>query len=211
MTTFNNAFIFDQPAFGASASSWGSNIFVVHEALDTNDTKSNEPHVLASSYDNSVSTTNTNSIEVIVPSSGLSLELYVITDTAVDKTIELNVFGKVPTKDGITGLDRRWPGDIDSTNFDNPTDMWIPLQNLEAVYAAREDPTSTQTKTEQCASCQIVFDADTQGPALKYDSTNEWYMSQRASMYLSGCTSIIVGVKAGNLISNGLLLGRFVG
>ena len=214
-TKFNNAFIFDEPAIGASASSWGSNIFVMHETTETDDTKWNEPHLLASSYDDQVGVaTNTNSIEVIVPSAGLNLELYIATDTAADEYIALGVFGKTPAQSNTTGLARRWPGDIDSTNYAQPTDMWVPLQNMDRVDSARVSPSAAEQLTEQTAWITMAMDVG--GPALKYDdglagTDSVWYMSKRASVYLAGCTSVIVGVKDGSTVSNGMILGRFVG
>jgi len=211
MATFNNTFIFDAPAIGSPAASWGSNIFVMHDDVELNDDNWNEPHLLASSYDSSSALTNTNSIEVIVPSAGLSLEMYLVTDDITDEEVQLGVFGKVPTKEGITGTDRRWPGDVNSAAFDNPTDIWVPLQNLEAVYTSAVSPAIGAARTNQTSRITMSYDGDTQGPALKFDSTNEWYMSQRVSVYLAGCTSVIVGVAAGSGISEGLVLGRFVG
>ena len=215
MAKFNNAFIFDEPAVGSSASSWGSNIFVMHETTETNDTRWNEPHLLASSYNDQAGVlTNTNSIEVIVPSAGLNLELYIATDTAADELIELGVFGKTPVQSRTTGLARRWPGDIDSTNYAQPDDMWIPLQNMDRIDSARAAPTGGNEITDQVAWITMAMDAG--GPALKYDdgggnTDSVWFLSKRASVYLAGCTSVIVGVKDGSAVSNGMILGRFVG
>ena len=206
MTTYNNAFIFDQPAFGASASSWGSNIFVVHNDASVEDTKWNESHVLVAGYTDGQGLEHTNTQEIIVPSCGLNLELFLTSDTAADYTVVCGVYGKVPTKDGITGTDRKWPGDVDSTNYSNPTDMWIPLQNLEAVWVAKDIPTES---TDQTGTIQLQM--DNVRKALKYDDTNPWFMGHRTSVYLSGCTSICVSVKNADSVSQGLILGRFVG
>jgi len=207
MTHYNNAFIFDAPAIGSPAASWGSNIFVVHNDASTTDTKWNEPHFLVDAYTDGQGADGTNSQEIVVPSAGLSLELYAASDgVGADTTVLVGVFGKVPKKSQLTGTDRKWPGDVDATNYDNPTDMWIPLQNLEAVWAAKNAPSNT---SEQCT--YISIQSDSTIPAMKYDSTNEWYLSQRTSVYLAGCRSICVGVKTADSITNGLILGRFVG
>ena len=211
MTAFNNTFIFDAPAIGAPASSWGSNIFVIHNDASTNDTKWNEPHSLVAGYTDGQGVQGTNSQEIIVPSAGLSLELYTASDTAADTTVQMGVFGKVPKKSNITGTDRKWPGDVDSTNYAQPDDMWIPLQNLEAVWVAKNSPT---TNAEQATFISVQSDGTIS--AMKYDDTlgntdSVWVLSQRTSVYLAGCTSVCVGLKLADGISNGLVLGRFVG
>jgi len=206
MATFNNAFIFDQPAFGASASSWGSNIFVVHNDPTAQvDTKWNEPHFLVDAYTDGQGGDNTNSQEIIVPSCGLNLELYAVSDTSANKTLHLGVFGKVPTKNGITGINRKWPGDVDSSNYTNPTDMWVPLQNLEAVFNAVDAPAAGTDQTG------IIVLQTASGLMTKFDAADPWFMGQRSSVYLAGCTSICVSVKVNDSISQGLILGRFVG
>jgi len=205
MATFKNTFIFDAPSIGSPAASWGSNIFVVHNDASVADTKWNEPHFLVDAYTDGQGADGTNTQEIIVPSAGLSLELYATSDTAAARTLRLGVFGKVPTKDGITGNNRKWPGDVDSSNYDNPTDMWIPLQNLEAVWVAKDAP-AVATDQGGVVALQI-HNTD----MMKFTSTNEWYMGQRTSVYLAGCKSICVGVKTTDSIANGLVLGRFVG
>lgn len=205
MATFKNTFIFDSPAIGSPAASWGSNIFVVHNDASQADTKWNEPHFLVGAYTDGQGADGTNTQEIIVPSAGLSLELYATSDTAAARTLHLGVFGKVPTKDSLTGNNRKWPGDVDSTNYDNPTDMWIPLQNLEAVWVAKDGPAIT---TDQGGKVALQIDNT---DMMKFDSTNEWYMGQRTSVYLAGCKSICVSVKVTDSIANGLVLGRFVG
>ena len=205
MATFKNTFIFDAPSIGSPAASWGSNIFVVHNDASVADTKWNEPHFLVDAYTDGQGADGTNTQEIIVPSAGLSLELYATSDTAAARTLRLGVFGKVPTKDGITGNNRKWPGDVDSSNYDNPTDMWIPLQNLEAVWVAKDAPA---VATDQGGVVALQIDNT---DMMKFNSTNEWYMGQRTSVYLAGCKSICVGVKTTDSIANGLVLGRFVG
>ena len=211
MATFNNTFIFDAPAIGSPAASWGSNIFVVHDKVLTDATGGataawNQPHQLVANYDNSAVTLGLNSQEIIVPSAGLSLELYLTSDTAADHTVTIGVWGKVPAKEGVTGLDRKWPNDVDSTNYADPTDMWIPLQNLEAVWVAKDSP---QLVTDQAGVISLQMDASEN---FHYEHiAKEWFMGHRTSVYLAGCKSICVGVKADDSVSNGMILGRFVG
>jgi hypothetical protein len=205
MATFNNTMIFNEPAIGSPAASWGSNIFVVHNDASLADTRWNEPHVLVAAYTDGQGLTETNTQEIIVPA-GLSLELFLTSDTAADHTVVCGVYGKVPTKEGVTGIDRKWPGDVDSTNYTNPTDMWIPLQNLEAVWTAKDIPTES---TDQTGTVQLQM--DNVRTAIKFNGANPWFMGHRTSVYLAGCTSICVSVKNADSVSQGLILGRFVG
>lgn len=210
MTTFNNAFIWSEPAIGSASASWGSNIFVVHNDASQDDTKWNEPHVLVAAYTDGQGAEHTNSQEIIVPDAGLHLELYATSDTAADYTLEIGVFGKVPVKSGLTGTDRRWPQDIDTTNYGSLTDFWIPLQNQEAVWVAKDGPTTGEQDSF------TLLQIEGQAPAFEYDdglgnADSFWIMGPRTAVYLAGCTSICVGVKATDSVSNGLILGRFVG
>ena len=205
MATFNNTMIFNEPAIGSPAASWGSNIFVVHNDASVADTKWNEPHVLVAAYTDGQGADGTNTQEIIVPA-GLSLDFFLTVDTAADHTVICGVYGKVPTKEGVTGINRKWPGDVDPTNYTNPTDMWIPLQNLEAVWVAKDTPTES---TDQTGTVQLQI--DNVRTAIKFDGANPWFMGHRTSVYLAGCTSICVSVKNADSISQGLILGRFVG
>jgi len=217
MATFKNTFIFDAPAIGSPAASWGSNLFVVHNAAHVDDTKWNEPLFLTDAYTDGVGGQGTNSQEIIVPNAGLSLELYVVQDdagTASDATLLCGVFGKVPKKDGVTGINRKWPSDVGSgtaasTVFGDPTDMWVPLQNLEAVWTAA----NTQTPaTNQGPYIALQTEATVASAPIKYDLTADWFMHQRTSVYLAGCTSICVSVKdKDSLVANAMIVGRFVG
>ena len=83
--------------------------------------------------------------------------------------------------------------------------MWIPLQNLEAVWVAKDGPAAA---TDQGGVITIQMDA---ADHMHFEHANEWFMGHRTSVYLAGCTSICVGVKTGDSVSNGMLLGRFVG
>jgi|6_EtaG_2_1085325.scaffolds.fasta_scaffold168116_1 hypothetical protein len=216
MATFNNTFIFDAPAIGSPAASWGSNLFVVHNAAHVADTKWNEPIYLTGAYTDGVGLDGTNSQEIIAPSAGLSLELYIVQDdasAAADCTVLCGVFGKVPTKDGVTGIDRKWPSDVGtgtaaSTVFGEPADMWIPLQNLEAVWVAKDNATES---TEQCETVSLQTDATLQ--PVKFDvASTDWFMYKRTSVYLAGCKSICVGVQAtDSLAASAMIVGRFVG
>ena len=216
MATFNNTMIFNQPAFGASASSWGSNLFVVHNCAHVPDTKWNEPNFLVGAYTDGVGTDGTNTQEIIVPDTGLSLELYIVQDDAgavADCTVLCGVFGKVPKKEGITGIDRKWPSDVGSgtaasTVFGDPTDMWVPLQNLEAVWVAKNAPSVI---TDQGPTVSLQTDATLQ--PIKFDvGSTDWFMHQRTSVYLAGCTSICVSVQTpDSMVANAMIVGRFVG
>ena len=338
MGTFNNTFIFEAPAIGSPAASWGSNLFVVHNASSVEDTKWNEPNVLVAAYTDGVGSQGTNTQEIIVPSAGLSLELYVVQDdagTASDSTLLCGVFGKVPKKDGVSGRDRKWPADVgvltaatatisfasdnalegekivlvdssglsktyicgpdsaangdldadgnviwrvtgdhvdaasalrnaiihgnghngsitvvhsggtgnitctqlvggpegntsigggpvtnctvpgtftsgaEASTFDDPTDMWVPLQNLEAVWTAANGQTPA---TNQGPYIALQTEATVASAPVKYDLTNDWFMHQRTSVYLAGCTSICVSVKsADSMVANAMIVGRFVG
>tara|TARA_R110000824_G_scaffold8336_3_gene37665 strand:+ start:26109 stop:26747 length:639 start_codon:yes stop_codon:yes gene_type:complete len=212
MATFNNTMVFNAPAIGSPAASWGSNIFVVHDKVGVADAIGgatagwNQPHQLVANYDSTAVTLGLNSQEIIVPDAGLSLELFLTSDTAANHTVTLGVWGKVPAKDGVTGLDRKWPSDVDATNYADPTDMWIPLQNLEAVWVAKDGPTAA---TDQGGVITIQMDV---ADHFHFEhASKEWFMGHRTSVYLAGCTSICVGVKTGDSVSNGMLLGRFVG
>jgi len=215
MATFNNTMVFNAPAIGSPAASWGSNIFVIHNAAHVADTKWNEPIYLTGAYTDGVGADGTNSQEIIVPDAGLSLEMYIVQDdasSAADCTVICGVYGKVPTKDGVTGIDRKWPSDVGSgtaasTVFSEPADMWVPLQNLEAVWVAKDNP---MKNAEQGPSIQLQTDATLQ--PIKFDLTNDWFMHQRTSVYLAGCTSICVGIQtADSLAANAMIVGRFVG
>ena len=217
MVAFNNTMIFNAPAIGSPAASWGSNIFVVHNAAHVADTKWNEPLFLTGAYTDGVGTDGTNTQEIIVPDAGLSLELYVVQDdanTAADSTVLCGVFGKVPKKDGVTGIDRKWPSDVGSgtaasTVFSEPADMWIPLQNLEAVWKMNNTPIPG---TDQGQYIALQTNATAGDSAVHYDLTNDWRMYQRTSVYLAGCTSICVGLKTiDGLLANAMIVGRFVG
>jgi len=209
-TKFNNTFIFDAPAIGAPAASWGSNIFVVHDnVIDDDGTGAtavwNQPQELVAAYSNTVTTLGTNSQEIIVPSAGLSLELFLTSDTAADHTVRIGVWGKVPVKDGLTGADRKWPHDVNSGSYGDPTDMWIPLQNLEAVWMAKAAPT---LDTDQAGVISLQMDLTEN---FHWAGAGPWFMGHRTSVYLAGCKSICVGVKDFDSVSEGLILGRFVG
>ena len=212
MAAFKNTFIFDSPAIGSPAASWGSNIFVIHEKAGVSDDISvstaawNQPHQLVANHDATAFTLGLNSPEIVVPNAGLSLELFLTSDTAANHTVAIGVWGKVPAKEGVTGLARRWPNDIDSTNYADPTDMWIPLQNLEAVWIAKDGPTFG----EQQAGV-IALQMDASENFHFEDGSKEWFMGHRTSVYLAGCTSVCVGVKVDDSVSNGMILGRFVG
>jgi hypothetical protein len=218
MTTFNNTFVFDAPAVGSPAASWGSNIFVVHNCAHLPDTLWNEPLALTAAYTDGVGGQGTNSQEIVVPNAGLSLEMYIVQDdanTAADSTVLCGVFGKVPTKDGVTGINRKWPSDVGSgtaasTVFGEPADMWVPLQNLEAIWSMKNAPAPGTDQTQYNALQTNATDGDT---ALFYDiGGTDWRMYQRTSVYLAGCTSICVSVKTiDGLLANAMIVGRFVG
>ena len=335
---FNNTMIFNEPAIGSPAGTWGSNLFVVHNAASVADTKWNEPNVLVAAYTDGIGGQGTNSQEIVVPDAGLNLELFIAQDDAGsigDHTILCGVYGKVPIKQGVSGRDRKWPsdigtitaatatisfatdnategqkfdmtdyagltktyicgpdsasnGDLDSdgnviwrvtgdhvdaasalrlaiiganghngtigvvhsggtgnltltqqgggvegntafgggpvtnctiptyftggaeaaTTFGDPTDMWVPLQNMEATWVAKDNAGET---TEQCETVQLQTDG-TLAP-IKYDVSGAvWYMFKRTSVYLSGCTSVCVSVQAADsLPANAMIVGRFVG
>lgn len=216
MATFKNTFLFDAPAIGSPAASWGSNIFVIHNAAHVADTKWNEPIFLTGAYTDGVGADGTNSQEIIVPSAGLSLEMYIVQDdagSASDSSIQCGVFGKVPSKEGVTGINRKWPSDVGSgtaasTVFGEPDDMWVPLQNLEAVWVAKNNADEI---SEQCETVQLQTDA-TLSP-VKFDvGSTDWFMYKRTSVYLAGCKSICVGIQtADSLVANAMIVGRFVG
>ena len=216
MATFNNTMIFNEPAIGSSASSWGSNLFVIHNAAHVADTKWNEPNYLVGAYTDGVGADGTNSQEIIVPDAGLSLELYIVQDdaaSAADCTVLCGVFGKVPKKDGVTGINRKWPSDVGSgaaasTVFGDPTDMWVPLQNLEAVWVAKDNANET---SEQCETVSLQTDATLQ--PVKFDvGSTDWFMYKRTSVYLAGCTSVCIGLQnIDSLAANAMVVGRFVG
>lgn len=217
MATFKNTMIFNSPAIGSPAASWGSNLFVVHNCASVADTKWNEPLFLTDAYTDGVGADGTNTQEIIVPDAGLSLELYVVQDdagTATDSTVLCGVFGKVPKKEGVTGINRKWPSDVGtgtaaSAVFSDPTDMWVPLQNLEAVWKMANGQTPA---TDQGPYIALQTEATVASAPIKFDLTNDWFMHQRTSVYLAGCTSICVSVKsADSLAANAMIVGRFVG
>ena len=112
---FKNTMIFNEPAIGSPAGTWGSNMFVVHNAAHTADTKWNEPNTLVAAYTDGVGAQGTNSQEIVVPDAGLNLELFIAQDdasSAADCTVLCGVYGKVPVKDGVSGRDRKWPSDM---------------------------------------------------------------------------------------------------
>lgn len=210
---FNNTFIKSEPAIGAPAASWGSNMFVVHNAASVADTKWNEPNTLVAAYTDGVGGQGTNSQEIVVPDAGLNLELFICQDDAGslgDHTILCGVYGKVPIKEGVSGTDRKWPSDVSSTTFGDPTDgcLWVPLQNMEATWVAKDNAAEN---SEQCETVQLQTDG-TLAP-IKYDVSGKvWYMFKRTSVYLAGCTSVVVSVQAADsLPANSMILGRFVG
>ena len=204
--------IFNEPAIGSPAGTWGSNMFVVHNAAHTADTKWNEPNTLVAAYTDGAGSQGTNSQEIVVPDAGLNLELFIAQDddsSAADCTVLCGVYGKVPVKDGVSGTDRKWPSDVSST-FGDPTDgyLWVPLQNMEATWVAKNGPNS---QSEQGPTVSLQTDATLQ--PIKYDVTDKvWFMHQRTSVYLAGCTSVCVSVQAvDSLAANAMILGRFVG
>tara|TARA_R100000664_G_scaffold34033_1_gene53570 strand:+ start:523 stop:1161 length:639 start_codon:yes stop_codon:yes gene_type:complete len=210
---FKNTMIFNEPAIGSPAASWGSNLFVIHNAAHTADTKWNEPNTLVAAYTDGAGGQGTNSQEIVVPDAGLNLELFIAQDdasSAADCTVLCGVYGKVPVKDGVSGTDRKWPSDVSSSTFGDPTDgyLWVPLQNMEASWVAKNDAAEN---SEQCETVQLQTDA-TLAP-IKYDVSGKvWFMYKRTSVYLSGCTSVCVSVQsADSLAANAMIVGRFVG
>ena len=209
---FNNTMIFNEPAIGSPAGTWGSNMFVIHNAAHVEDTKWNEPNTLVAAYTDGGGGQGTNSQEIVVPDAGLNLELFIAQDdsaSAAARTVLCGVYGKVPIKEGVSGTGRKWPSDVDS-DLGDPTDgyLWVPLQNMEATWVAKDNANET---TEQCETVSLQTDG-TLAP-IKYDvSSKVWFMYKRTSVYLSGCTSVCVSVQAADsLAAKAMILGRFVG
>jgi len=194
MPDFNNTFIWNEPAIGSGASSIGSNIFVLHSAAASPDAKWNEPLVLAGS--------GTNSYVCSVPY-GLNLEMYICSSTEANHTFEIGVFGKTPVKSGATGSARNWPNDL-SASFEENADFWIPLQNLEADWVAKDNPTE--------ATDQANFITMSLHSTAAMTDDRGMFLGPRTAVYTAGCTHVVVGVKSDD--SHGgtaMVLGRFVG
>ena len=87
--------------------------------------------------------------------------------------------------------------------------MWVPLQNLEAVWKMNNNQTPA---TDQGPYIALQTEATVASAPIKFDLTNDWFMHQRTSVYLAGCTSICVSVKdADSMVANAMIVGRFVG
>lgn len=221
MSTFNNTFIWNQAVVGSPGASVGGNIFCLHEggattAAFVNDVDAyNRPHYLVENYDpddTGSGSKDTNSIEVIVPDGARSIEAYIISSDLAEVWFTYAIFGKVPTKGEVTGNQRKWPGDIDPTNYAQPDAMWVPLQNLEAAW----NPHNGHVHATKQSALQYQRFGGNNDPAMvvataTHGGSEVMYMHRRTEFYLGGCTSVVLGVFAANNRADGQVLGRFVG
>ena len=202
--TTNLGFRLNEPRIGTGASAIGGYMFVLNDSITAADAKPLDPY-----YDN-----GTNVRPAIVPDMGLQLEMYVVWDgsaTSLGVAPEVTVFGLTPTPN----KDRRlWPYDIDTGFKDVSADtvspgLWVPLTNTDAPFSSASAPTDTLETSDH-----IQF-PDT--AAIAHDDggdADKWRMTRRISVYLGGCTQVMVLCKTGTGTTNidkAMVIGRFVG
>jgi hypothetical protein len=121
-----------------------------------------------------------------VPNDYMYLDLFVACASASgDPTVQC--YGKVPSKS--PSANRRWPADALPAVFDEVDSFWVPLLDSTGTHPIALDTSA----------------------AVQYGDPAEWIVGVPSSVYLAGCTAVMVLPTSAGTVVNGVILGRFVG